>query len=200
MSVQGQEYHLGTCIREQSQEVNQITPVHKTLKCGWSIAQSKWNYCELPKSTAGRKSSFLLILRFHFDLPVATLKVEGREPFHACELIRGIVNPWKGVGLFSGYCIQLWVIHAKTSYCLYLSSELRQVRPRDCLMAQSIPVCVGLPLFSVLLPFYQMGVDAGVVEWGLILGLNLVYGHTCPSNIITTCREKVGESTQETMY
>ena len=49
----------------------------------------------------------------HRQLIEATGRIKCTVVLFECQLVQGIINPWKWEGIFPSYCIQLYVVEAE---------------------------------------------------------------------------------------
>ena len=68
--------------------------IHEAREGGGSDEKTKWDLIEFVQlPTAGSKGSLFLIALLDRDLPIATLKVEGRKPPSSMKSIEEVVYP-----------------------------------------------------------------------------------------------------------
>ena len=68
--------------------------IHEAREGGGSVAKTKWDLIELVQlPTAGTKGSLFLISLLDRNLPIATLKVEGRKPPSSVKSVEEVVYP-----------------------------------------------------------------------------------------------------------
>lgn len=94
--------------------------VHQSLKCGWSICESKWHHQVLKMANVSAKSCLMNACRIHSDLMVARPKVNFREVTSSLQFIQQILNYCNRVLVLNCDCIQLTIINAQTPRSIFL--------------------------------------------------------------------------------
>ena len=107
--------------------------IHEAREGGGSVAKTKWDlikFVQLP--TAGTKGGLFFIALLDWNLPVATLQINRREPPSSVKSVEEVVYPGQRVCVLDGSHVKLSKIDTKTQATVLFFLPSPPAKPTDC--------------------------------------------------------------------
>ena len=80
--------------------------IHQAREGGGSVTKTEWDLIEFAQlPTAGTKGGLCFVALLNWDLPIATLQVQGCEPLSAVERVEEVIYPGQWVCVLDGSCV-----------------------------------------------------------------------------------------------
>ena len=87
-------------------------------------------FVQLP--TAGTKGGLFLIMLLDWNLPIATLKIQGGKPPSSVKSVEEVIYPGQWMGILDGSCVELPKIDTETQATVLFFLPLPLAKPTDC--------------------------------------------------------------------
>ena len=171
--------------------------IHQAREGDGSVTKTEWDLIEFVQlPTAGTKGGLCFVALLNWDLPIATLQIQGRKPLGAMERVEEVIYPGQWVCVLDGSCVYLSKIDAKTQatvlfFHYYCWRSPRTVGGVDDVAGQHL-----LDLRHLLPPHSRVLSPVGLTEWRS-MGLYSVLQQRSTAEIVFPLTEDVVELSKQ---